>query len=52
MRRFEAGDIVLRAGVASAELFGLIEGAVRIELATAAGGCSWWRRSASASCRR
>jgi len=32
-RRFEAGDIVLRAGVASAELFGLIDGAVRVELA-------------------
>ena len=32
IRRFEAGDIVLRAGIASAELFGLIEGAVRIEL--------------------
>ena len=32
MRRFEPGDIVLRAGIASAELFGLIEGAVRIEL--------------------
>ena len=32
IRRFEAGDIVLRAGVESAELFGLIEGAVRIEL--------------------
>lgn len=31
-RRFQAGDIVLRAGVASAELFGLIEGAVRVEL--------------------
>ncbi|MEP7301882.1 MAG: cyclic nucleotide-binding and patatin-like phospholipase domain-containing protein [Caldimonas sp.] len=31
-RRFEAGDIILRAGVASAELFGLIEGAVRVEL--------------------
>jgi predicted acylesterase/phospholipase RssA/CRP-like cAMP-binding protein len=32
LRRFDAGDIVLRAGVASAELFGLIEGAVRVEL--------------------
>ena len=32
-RRFDAGDIILRAGVASAELFGLIEGAVRVELA-------------------
>ena len=32
IRRFGAGDIVLRAGVESAELFGLIEGAVRIEL--------------------
>jgi predicted acylesterase/phospholipase RssA/CRP-like cAMP-binding protein len=32
LRRFGAGDIVLRAGVASAELFGLIEGAVRVEL--------------------
>ena len=31
-RRFDAGDIVLRAGVASAELFGLLEGAVRVEL--------------------
>ncbi|MEO6362070.1 MAG: cyclic nucleotide-binding and patatin-like phospholipase domain-containing protein, partial [Caldimonas sp.] len=31
-RSYGAGDIVLRAGVASAELFGLIEGAVRIEL--------------------
>ncbi len=33
IRRFQAGDIVLRAGVASAELFGLIDGAVRVELA-------------------
>lgn len=32
-RHFEAGDIILRAGVESAELFGLIEGAVRVELA-------------------
>ena len=32
-RRFDAGDIILRAGVPSAELFGLIEGAVRVELA-------------------
>src|SRR5262245_27104103 len=32
-RRFEAGDIILRAGVPSAELFGLIDGAVRVELA-------------------
>ena len=32
-RHFEAGDIILRAGVASAELFGLIDGAVRVELA-------------------
>jgi predicted acylesterase/phospholipase RssA/CRP-like cAMP-binding protein len=32
-RRFDAGDIVLRAGVESAELFGLVEGAVRVELA-------------------
>jgi predicted acylesterase/phospholipase RssA/CRP-like cAMP-binding protein len=32
-RDFAAGDIVLRAGVESAELFGLIEGAVRVELA-------------------
>jgi FAD/FMN-containing dehydrogenase len=31
-RRYDAGDIVLRAGVASAELFGLIDGAVRIEI--------------------
>ena len=28
IRRFEAGDIILRAGVPSAELFGLIDGAV------------------------
>ena len=33
LRRFEEGDIILRAGVESAELFGLIEGAVRVELA-------------------
>ncbi|MGZ5760480.1 MAG: Crp/Fnr family transcriptional regulator, partial [Caldimonas sp.] len=32
-RHFQAGDIILRAGVASAELFGLIDGAVRVELA-------------------
>ena len=32
-RHFEAGDIILRAGVPSAELFGLIDGAVRVELA-------------------
>ena len=32
-RRFDAGDIILRAGVPSAELFGLIDGAVRVELA-------------------
>ena len=32
IRHYEAGDIILRAGVGSAELFGLIEGAVRIEL--------------------
>jgi len=32
VRRYDAGDLVLRAGVASAELFGLIDGAVRIEL--------------------
>jgi len=32
IRHYGAGDIVLRAGVGSAELFGLIEGAVRIEL--------------------
>jgi predicted acylesterase/phospholipase RssA/CRP-like cAMP-binding protein len=32
-RRFEAGDLILRAGVPSAELFGLIDGAVRVELA-------------------
>ncbi|MEO8922777.1 MAG: cyclic nucleotide-binding and patatin-like phospholipase domain-containing protein [Caldimonas sp.] len=32
-RHFEAGDIILRAGVPSAELFGLIDGAVRVDLA-------------------
>ena len=32
IRHFEPGDIILRAGISSAELFGLIEGAVRIEL--------------------
>lgn len=51
-RRFEAGDIILRAGVPSAELFGLIDGAVRVELAGVAGGCCCCRPSASASCRR
>src|ERR671934_265701 len=30
--RRPAGDIILRAGVPSAELFGLIDGAVRVEL--------------------
>ena len=32
-RHFEAGDFILRAGVPSAELFGLLDGAVRVELA-------------------
>jgi predicted acylesterase/phospholipase RssA/CRP-like cAMP-binding protein len=32
-RHYEAGDIILRAGVESAELFGLVDGAVRVELA-------------------
>nr|MDQ2735828.1 patatin-like phospholipase domain-containing protein [Pseudomonadota bacterium] len=32
-RHFAAGDIILRAGVPSTELFGLIDGAVRVELA-------------------
>ena len=31
-RRYEAGDIILRNGIASAELFGLIDGAVRVEI--------------------
>lgn len=32
-RRYDAGEFILRAGVPSAELFGLIDGAVRVELA-------------------
>jgi len=32
VRRYAAGEVVLRAGAPSAELFGLIDGAVRIDL--------------------